>query len=89
MDLILHAVQLNTFELQVLKRSIFFAIVTTSAEYFGSHKINPKDDWPELMYLFSSHFGGLHVQIEYILVIKVKLTATMASAKQFTIKENG
>lgn len=62
MDLLFfHAVQLNTFQLQVLKRSTFFTILITAAEYFGSHEINLKDVQPEFIYLFSSHPGGLNV----------------------------
>lgn len=44
--------------------------------------------WPELMYLFRSHSGGLNEQLEYLLLIKANLTTTLAPAKQFSIRED-
>lgn len=40
------------------------------------------------MCFFSSHSGGLNVEIEYIWLIKVNLTTTLAPVKQFTIMED-
>lgn len=62
MDLLFfYAVELNTFQLQVLKRSTFFTILISAAEHFGSHEINLKDVCPELIYLLSLHSDGLNV----------------------------
>lgn len=41
-----------TFQLQVLRRRLFFTILITTEEYSGSCKINVKDLWPELIHLF-------------------------------------
>lgn len=72
-----------------LKGSTFFTILITPVEYLRWHEINPKDVSPELIYPFSSHSGGLNVQIEILLLIKVNLTIALAPVKRFTVTEDG